>query len=341
MTGLEQRSLDIFDIVRGGIIVSGAEPRTGGFCITSPVNAGDVTINIEPLRSEIFVRIYVRLVSGAPVATEIWFRLLDGDGVTLLDITETGQVWLGEIGGGVDKGNAGPLTTDYQRWEVRYLVDNAAGLLDVRVDGVSMVSDSGIDTRTGAVDTIGYLDFGTIDIGGVDGRQKRFDDIAINNTLGPHNNSWCGAGAIIRGVATANGTTNDFSLYPDTGETNWEDVDEIPPNNDTDYVYATDIGQSELYTLTNLETIYGVARATQVKAVAWWFNNRLVYNGDGRLSALHKQTGFTTVMPSVKCPEIAFDYSDITILEVDAVTGFAFTAGDIDDSEWGFRNVAP
>jgi len=243
-------------------------------------------------------------------------------------------------GAGTDKGNAGALTASYQMYEVRLLVDNAAGLLDVRVDGVSVVSDSGIDTRLGAVDDVGHFYVGSI-IAVPTNDSKRFDDIAINNTLGSTNNSWCGEGAVLGCVPIDDGTLNEFSRFPDTGEANWEDVDELPPDDDTTYVFATAVEQSEYYDVTSMELTHLVPRATQVRAVAWWMYNRLVYNGDGQIAGLHRQSGFTQQMPAVDCPQLVYDYSDITVREENSVTGLEFNAGDIDDSEFGFRSKAP
>jgi hypothetical protein len=340
-TGFEQDSLLIFDAVSGAPTVSTSNPRTATYCLATPGNANTNRgqVNISALPTEIFLRVYARTVSNTPAATSVWFRISDGDGVVLLDITENGDVWLGAVTVGVNKGNAGALTTAYQMYEVRFLVDNAAGLLDVWVDGVSQVSDSGIDTREGAVDTVGFFYIGDVN-GIVANDGKRFDDIAINDTSGSINNSWCGQGAVVGCVPIADGTTTEFSLFPDTGEDSYEDIDERPPNSDTDYVFATAVEQDDLYDMTDLESTYSIPRATQVRAVAWWFFNKLVYNGDGEIAPLHAQLGFLQEMPAIACTELAYDYA-MGIREENSITSDEFIAGDIDDSEFGFRSKAP
>ncbi len=343
MTGLEADSLNVFTNAAGGVSISVVDPRSGTYHLLTPANSAinRVSINVLPLRAEVFVRVYAKTITNTPNASAVWFRLRDETGGALLDITETGQVWLGEVGVGVDKGNAGAVSTAYQMWEIRFLVDNVAGLLDVRVDGVSEVSDSGIDTRTGAVDTVGSVLIGDTIVGQANDIM-RFDDIAINNTLGSYNNSWCGKGAILGCVPIADGTTNEFSRFPDTGEANWEDVNELPPNDDTDYVFATAIQQDELYDVTSMELTHLVPRATQVKAVAWWMYHKLVYNGDGQISGLHAQLGFLQEMPAVDCVEMDYNYPlELTIREENSITSAQFTSGDIDDSEFGFRSKAP
>ncbi len=344
MCGFEQDSLDVFSTLNLTVppTISSVDARTDTHCFLTAVSlsTGFGRVTLPAVKTEIFVRVYIKTDTNTPNASCSWIRLLDSNLVTLLEISETGQVWLGAIGAGVDKGNAGPLTTAYKRWEIRFLVDNAAGLLDVRVDGISAVSDSGIDTRVGSVDEIVDVDFGNVS-SGTTHDSKRYDDIAINDTLGLENNSWCGQGAILGCVSIADGATNEFSRFPDTGEANWEDVNERPPDDDTTYVFATDVEQTELYDVTSMELTHLVPRATQVKAVAWWMYNRLRYNGDGEIAALHVQSGFLQEMPAVACNEIDYDYSDITVREENSVTSAEFNAGDIDDSEFGFRSKAP
>ncbi len=339
MCGLEQDSVDVFDLIGGAFAISSAAPRSDTFHVRT-TGSGSVRgrVDFSTPGAQLYLRVYARTITNTPAATAVWFVLADENGVSLLSITETGQVWLGDEGVGVDKGNAGALTTPYQRWEFRFLVDNAAGLLDVRVDGVSMVSDSGIDTRVGAVDTIGHFWLGNVDASAQD--VKDFDDIAVNNVLGPDNNSWCGQGAILHGVAIANGNVNDFGRFPDGGEANWEDVDEIPPDDNTTYVIAGAIGDTELYEITDFESTYGLNRATQVKAVAWWIRARLRYNGDGELSIMHRQGGMSSEVDQYPVNEIEYAYID-HVEDLDPATALAWDIGDVDDSEFGFQSKAP
>ena len=339
MCGFEQDSLDAFTSYSGGPSISSASPRTDTYHFRTTTTVGDVGLVVpETCTTELFFRVYARIVSGAPVASAVWFSIRDDDAAVLLEITETGQVWLGQQGVGVDKGNAGPLTASYARWEVQFLVDNAAGLLDVLLNGVSVISDSGIDTQPGASDCVDSMRIGNVR--GATQRSKDFDDVAINDTSGSYNNSWCGPGAILGCVSIDDGTTNEFSRFPDTGEANWEDVDERPPNDDTDYVFATAVEQDELYDVTSMETTHGVPRATQVRAVAWWMYHKLVYNGDGEIAPLHVQLGSLQQMPAIACTEIAYAYA-FGIREENSITSAEFNAGDIDDSEFGFRSKAP
>ena len=69
----------------------------------------------------------------------------------------------------------------------------------------------------------------------------------------------------------AAGDSTQFTPYPNTGEANWEDVDEETADNDTTYVYnSTTPAKTDVYNLTphtgsgtiNSVTVYAVAKKT-------------------------------------------------------------------------------
>ncbi len=326
-TGFEQNSLDIFDTVVGGPVVSPTDPRSAQYDLWTPTVAGHVTVYITPLRAEVFVRLYVKITSGVPVATELWFRLSDSNGVVLLDITETGQVWLGGIGG-VDKGNAGPLTNEYKRWEIRLQVDNTVGLFDVRVDGISMLSDSGIDTRIGVVDDVGELFFGTIDIGGVAGRPKRFDDVAINNTLGVVSNSWPGPGSVLARDPDADGAVLQYT--PLGGGNHYDKVNAI---NDATYVYDDTPGHIDLWEKPPMLS-YG----NYIVAIAWWLRAERAAGAAG-IVLEYRQLGTNWNLGSTRALTASWDYYGYFTSENPIFLGM-LTRGLIDAAEFGVKSIS-
>lgn len=71
-----------------------------------------------------------------------------------------------------------------------------------------------------------------------------FDDVALNDDSGADQNSWPGEGKVIHLKPNAAGDSNTWS--PAT-TANYQRVDEVPPNDATDYVYATANGKSDFY----------------------------------------------------------------------------------------------
>ncbi len=327
MTGFEPNSLDIFNGFVG-VTISAVNPRTATYCLRTPgtnaVNRGALVLS--PLRAEVFVRVYALTVTNSPSASSVWFRLLDSNGVVLLDITETGQVWLGVVGVGVDKGNAGALTTAYQRYEVRLLVDNAAGLLDVRVDGTSVVSDFGIDTRVGIIDDVGNFYIGDSVITAND--VKKFDDIAINNTLGVVSNSWPGPGAILGRDPDADGAVLQYT--PLGGGNHY---DKVNVANDATYVHDDTPGHIDLWEKPPMAS-YG----NYIVAIAWWLRAQRAA-GAAEIIAEYRQLGTNWNLGSNIALIAAWDYYGYITSENPIFLGM-LTRSLLDAAEFGVKSIS-
>ena len=271
------------------------------------------------------LRVYARTITNTPAATAVWFVLADENGINLLQVTETGQVWLGAEGVGVDKGNAGPLTTAYQRWEFRFLVDNAAGLLDVRVDGVSMVSDSGIDTRLGAVDTVGQFWLGNVSAAGQD--SKDFDDIAVNDTLGIVSTSWPGPGSVLGDSPDADGANLDWT--PSAGVTHY---DLVNSQNDATGVDTDTPGAQDTYEFPDIVN----PGHNGVVALALWVR-AMRAGGAATVSHLYRQAGTDWVLPAFTLTA-AWDWYGYHTSE-NPIYGGMLTRGIFNAAEYGIKAI--
>lgn len=121
-----------------------------------------------------------------------------------------------------------------------------AGNIDVRVEGntTADIAFSG-DTKPGADTTFDSLNLTMANVGGT----QLVDDLAFNDTAGGADNSWCGDGKIV--MISPNGVGDSTQLTPSSGS-NWQCVDEVPPNSDTDYVESATAGQYDLYNLGSI-----------------------------------------------------------------------------------------
>ena len=329
MTGLEPNSTDVFDIKQGSPTITSTTPRTGTYCFQTPGTTLQAygAVVLTPLRAEVFVRVYAKTVTNTPNAALVWFRLQDSNGVILLAITETGQVWLGNVTVGVDKGNCGTLTTSYQMYEIRLQVDNVVGLLDVRVDGVSVVSDSGIDTRVGAVDNILYVTVGAATPGPTHD-VMRFDDIAINNTLGVVSNSWPGPGAILALDPDADGAVLQYT--PLGGGNHY---DKVNAANDATYVHDDTPGHIDLWEKPAMAG-YG----NQIIAIAWWLRAQRAAGAAG-IVAEYRQLGTNWNLGSTRALTAAWDYYGYFTSENPIFAGM-LTRGLLDAAEFGVKSIS-
>lgn len=87
-----------------------------------------------------------------------------------------------------------------------------------------------------------------------------FDDLRVNDTSGSVNNSWPGDESILLIKPTAAGDSTQFTRGGADSGNNYGQVDELPPNGLTDYVYDTVTGHLDLYNL-------GTVTVTSVSAV--------------------------------------------------------------------------
>ncbi len=327
MTGFEQDSLDIYDVVNGAIWISNVDPRSGIYHLRTTTAGNDrCRVDLTPLRAEVYVRVYAKTVTNTPAATSVWFMLVDGAGTNLLSITETGQVWLGSVTIGVNKGNAGSLTTSYAMWEIRLLVDNAVGLLDVRVDGVSIVSDSGIDTRLGIVDTVGFMWLGNVGAALQD--SKDFDDVAVNTTTGVVSNSWAGPGAIL-----ARDPDNDGALSQWTPLGGGTHYDKVNAANDATYVYADTPGHIDLWEKPPMLS-YG----NYIVAIAWWLRAQRAA-GAAEIIAEYRQLGTNWNLGSNIALTASWDYYGYFTSENPIFLGM-LTRALLDASEFGVKSIS-
>lgn len=91
--------------------------------------------------------------------------------------------------------------------------------------------------------------------------EMRIDDIAINDTSGSYNNSWCGNSHIF-GKRPGGSGTSEWSRYPNAGEENYEDIDETGTPDEDDYVQAALDEVTDLYEFQDLG--FGVVNAVSL-----------------------------------------------------------------------------
>lgn len=131
--------------------------------------------------------------------------------------------------------------------EIHVKLADSGGIIELKADNVLVASFYG-DTKPGADTTINKFSFGSSSF-------TNFDDIAINDTNGGSDNSWCGDAHIYALTPNGNGTTNNFTGSDGNSTDNYLLVDEIPYNSDTDYVQSATSTHKDLYAFTNLPSL--------------------------------------------------------------------------------------
>jgi hypothetical protein len=156
-----------------------------------------------------------------------WLGVYRGDG-TLLGATAAGLVVPGV----------------YAYVEFKVTFHDTAGAAEVRMNGVSRLSLSGVDTTQSANNYANVVVFGANQPAGGD-----LCDLYICDTAGSVNNDFLGDVKVLALLPTGAGTNAAWT--PSAGS-NWDCANEVPPNDDTDYVSTATAGAKDSYVIADL-----------------------------------------------------------------------------------------
>lgn len=222
-------------------------PSSGSRCYTYA--NGHSAIKNVPDASEYYIRTRVRATGVATIfAWRNGTTVLGSIGITstlLPVVTITGS-----------SGSNGVITFpsgQYILVEAHVKIGNSPnGVIEVLMDGSLALSYTG-DTQPASLTTINNLQYTNT------ATAIYIDDIAINDTTGVNDNSWCGDGRILMMNPVAAGDVTQLTRGgTDTGA-NWSQVDEVPPDGDTTYVYSSGSGQYDFYNLSSGSSIVGAS----------------------------------------------------------------------------------
>jgi hypothetical protein len=206
--------------------------------------------------------------------------------------------------------------------ETHINIGNSSGSIDARIDGANFVSSWG-DTQPGADTTFDQLVATSTDT-------MYLDDLALNDTAGGADNSWCGDGKIVMLRPTAVG---DVTQLTPTSGSNWQCVDEVPPNT-TDYVSSATAGQYDLYNCGTTTIAAGdVVKRVQVEA------RILEESATGDSIKLGVKTESTEYWETGQVVTTAYARYVGNDLTVNPLTNVAWTQTELDDLQIGVTVV--
>jgi hypothetical protein len=216
-----------------------------------------------------------------------------------------------------------PFLPGVWRWfEVQVKVHDTTGTYEVRVDGVTVMSASGLDTRNGgAVGTIN-----TIRIGCGLSQESVFMD---NLYLASGSAGFQGEGRCVTDVATADGGLTDFAAS--TGN-RWACVDEIPQNGDTDYISSSTSGHRSTFTMAT----FGLTGT--IKALALSIFGRKDDAAARTLQAMLRRSGSNQDHADTWALSTSTAKYE-SIWNTDPFTASAWADSNIDSTEYGIENV--
>ncbi len=213
--------------------------------------------------------------------------------------------------------------------EIKATIDPSAGVVVVNVDGIQYISFSG-NTRSTTNSSVNQVVFGEPAGTNV---VYWMDDIYICDNAGSVNNDFLGDLVVKALLPTGNGTQNNFAIGGTApAATNWQSVNENPPDDNTTYVKDGVAGDIDRYT-------YGALGITgNVKAVV--VNLRAEKDDAGTRTIRAATKSGLTVGDNGSDFTLSFSsYADFQgIFETDPNTpGTAWTVTNVNAAEFGVK----
>lgn len=262
------------------------------------------------------------------VTAQVCLRLNPGGTLSVLRGTQVTGTVLGTSGVALATG-----TFAYVEWKV--LIANAGGTVDVWINGASVLSLTGLDTQnTGAAQWNGVV---LGHPGGVSSattstsQNVDFDDVYVSDGSGsaPWNTVLGDCRVDVR-MPTGAGATTQWT--PSAGA-NWQCVDEIPPNDDTDYVAAATTGLTDTYVVQDAP----VAGAT-IYGVQFNLNMKKTDAGVCTVAPVTRHAG-VNYSGAALSPGTAYAYG-LQVAATNPGTGVAWVEADFNAAEFGCTRTA-
>ena len=203
-----------------------------------------------------YARAYLRIVTGFDASDATVLSLLDTSNSrrAYIRLTASETLTLHDEDGQIGSASGTLSTGVWYRVELRMNTTPSAGshIVDGRLDGSSFASSSSRSIGTNiarmaiglhasadaesTVNTVGDL---------------LWDDIALNKNQGTSQNSWPGSGKIVHLKPNASGDFTQWAVCGACSINNHDNVDEVTPNDVSDYNEETTTGEIDDYNIEN------------------------------------------------------------------------------------------
>lgn len=258
-----------------------------------------------------------RFATGTTTQVSLWRNASNQLEVRRGNSTAT----LGNSGANVFPGGS------YNYIEIKVTFHATTGSVEVRSNGVAIISLTNVNTAASGTtaDSAGLGISGSGANSGCD-----FDDFYVCDTSGSTNNNFLGDVRVEALLPTGAGNSAQFT--PSAGS-NYQNVDETAPNDDTDYNSSSTAGQIDLFAFGNLTATSGSVLGAQYL-----------------VRARKDDAGTRTVRPKVRISSTNYDGTSVNVTsayayirevaEVSPATASAWTISEINGAEFGYELVA-
>lgn len=259
-----------------------------------------------------------------------WLQFLAGGAIqNTITFSNTGltlELRTGDYNGSVLATASAPLIEDvWQYVEIKLTIDPTVGAIEIRSNGVTILSATGLNTdplAVGVIDKVKHY-----------ATYARFhlDDIYILNTSGSQNNDFLGDCKVVGCFPTADGTNTDW--IRSTGTAGYPLIDDPIQSSTDGFITAFNDGDKDTYTFgfnPDGRAIYGV----QLSAFSANPEGGSIDMNMITISDVTEDIGATFTVDTVRKRRNA-------IWELDPNTSLAWDEDDLALAEFGFETVIP
>jgi hypothetical protein len=133
-----------------------------------------------------------------------------------------------------------PMPLQWYHLEFKVYCDNTAGTYELKLNGVTIASDTGVDTQEG---TSNYHQ--SVRLHSINDRTPHYDDLYVCDGTGSKNNDFLG---VVKAVPIFPESDHTAQWETVVGGPNHADsVDEIEPDDDTTYIEDDDVGDKDIF----------------------------------------------------------------------------------------------
>jgi len=227
--------------------VTNAKKRNGTYSYwIASYSTNYLTKDLPSTYTELYFRFAVLFESEASIGRLLtWVKGVD-EGGSLRTKSFGGTATIEMYDGTALRETSSKFTMNIGEWhvfEVRVKIGAAPnGIFQVKFDGAPVLSWAGATNSQSEITRV-------VLYGATGNPSVWYDDIAINDTTGGADNSWCGDGGVLAALVPITGAAEYTDLIPSTGNA-WDCVNEIPAN--ADYVYESTVDKKSTYLLSDL-----------------------------------------------------------------------------------------
>ncbi len=238
--------------------------HSGGQAIRGNLNSQGIRTPIFNATDVITVGVAINFFQGISATNHVFMSLRNG-GVTHVDLicTSAGELQIQADGSFLEATSGlGLVAGQYYYIELDVTIHDTTGTYDVVVDGVSKMSNTGVDTRNGSTTTVDNVNFQTRS-----DADMRIDDLYVLDDAGSDNTGLLGDCRVETVFPDADGNEVDFTALSGA---NWTQVDDgLTPDDDSTYNHSATATDRDLYGFSalsgDIDTIFGVQASMLVR----------------------------------------------------------------------------